>query len=512
MTQRPPAFPFALSIAASLFFLAISVSAIRAEQPPVEAAMPSSDSAPTIHVATWTIETQDGQTGKPIPNIAVSIRRWEKGERGLGVQWQKSINATSDDAGILQLELRKRGGASISVRDDQFIGGSVFSMIGASPWEGLIDGRDGQSNTGPRPPSTDDQPFVVKCWRGTEIHGRLVQPDGTPRAGAKLNVGVFINNYNKLAKQLGYELPRHTFNHGEWPNWTTSATTDEDGYFRAAVPPSTIRTWVRIGTGPLGFGGIDVDRLRKVDDGHVLLKFARLEAELRENKEKNGKLDFGTLTLSRGVTVRGRVLDAKGRPLPGARLHTSGRHGPYAGRETTTDESGNFVFGPMNPGWVKLKVDVHPRDATGKVISNDVRAVFGHTKFNVPKSGGPVELVIQAEPHRVVEFEWIDRRLNPGSVGFYGYFRVSGRLPRDGEPKGVYWSGETVKVTRDGKVFLVVKVPKNLVDAALHLSADKKGIPSYRDSRGSQPSGSIDLGNLAMEDRRVIYCDPPPPR
>ena len=497
MIQRSPTFPLVSSLVASLFFVAIGGPAFGTERPPVQAGRPPEDSTATIYRETWTIETRDGETGKPVAGITLSILPREKG----GPQ-QTAYKATSDAAGVLRIVLPEPGWATIAVRDDQYFSGSIFWLVGDSPWEGLKT---------PQIPSTDDKPFVVKCWKGTEVRGRLVRPDGRPAAGVALNVGVYLNN-GVWMKRFGYGLTRNSWDHGEWPNWTVSAITNEDGDFRIAVPPSTARNWVRIGTGPLGFSGIEDDALRKVDASHVLLEFAPLEAELPQDKEQDGTLDFGTLKLSRGVVVRGRVLDAGGKPLPGARLLTSGRHGPYAGRRTTADAKGNFEFGPMNPGDVTLNVDVRRQNSEGIKIDGDVRAVFAPMAVNVPESGGPVELEVKAEPHSVVEFEWIDRRLTPGSVGYYGSYRVSGRLPREGNPKGVYWSGETVKVTRGGRDYLVVKVPKNLVDPTLHLPSDKTATPSYQDSRGIQPRGSVDLGNLAKADLRVIYCDAPLPQ
>ena len=199
----------------------------------------------------------------------------------------------------------------------------------------------------------------------------------------------------------------------------------------------------------------------------------------------------------------------------------------YSCRATTSNAEGRYAFGPMLPGELTIYPRARIRDAEGKEYSRDVRAVFAPRKIKLAEAPETVELTILAQPHKVLEFEWIDRRQPPGKVGYYDCFRVTGRFPQHASENPAYLDAETLAVVRNGRTFLFVKVPENLQDGELHLVEGNDGRLTYEDDRGrrrivrEEPkpgvvvhsrSLRIALDDIAASKRRVIYCDPPDAR
>ncbi|TWU06314.1 M56 family metallopeptidase [Stieleria varia] len=367
----------------------------------------------------------------------------------------------------------------------------------------------------------NQEPTVVKLWQGTDVDGRLLWPDKTPAAGVKLTAGVYINNQS-WKKKLGMDLNSYSLDHGDWPNWSRTVVTDEAGEFHVTVPPKDSRLWLRIGTTQLGFGpqygygenDAITQRLAKCIPLEVDYDNAVPIVERRP--DAGGDVwQPGDIQLETGVIVRGRVVDSSGKGLPNVHLTTTGPHGPHSGRKAISGANGEFEFPAMAAGSLTVHPDARLRDGKeqlpGSANSRDVQAVFVNQSFTIPKTLLPYEITIRAVPHTDVAFEWVDRRADKTQpIAYYGSFRVRGYMPDGTGKPGVYWTGETELVERDGKPWLTVKIPTQLLKPELMLVADRRVTASYSDPTGvTSGPGIVQLGDIAANITRTIFGDEP---
>ncbi|WP_442508631.1 SUMF1/EgtB/PvdO family nonheme iron enzyme [Novipirellula sp. SH528] len=371
----------------------------------------------------------------------------------------------------------------------------------------------------------NQEPTVVKLWRGEEVTGRLLWPDKTAAVGVKLTAGVYINNQSWKEK-LGMDLAWYSFDHGDWPNWNRTVVTDDAGRFHFTVPPKQARWWLRIGTTALGFG----PQIGVSEDDSVSQRLAMcMPLEIQYGGNGRGNIPViplnstasdevprpGDLQLQTGVIVRGRVVDAEGEGLSNVRLTTTGPHGPHSGRKAISGEDGKFEFPAMAAGNLTVHPDARFRDGkeklTGTANTRDVQAVFVSQSFTIPETDKPHEIAIRAVPHTEVRFEWVDRRADKTQpISYYGTFRVRGYMPDDNGKPSTYWTSETERVERDGKSLVVVKIPTQLLKPELMLVADRKVTASYSDSTGvTSGPGIVPLGDITANTNRTIFGDEP---
>jgi hypothetical protein len=214
-----------------------------------------------------------------------------------------------------------------------------------------------------------DEALPISLWRGTLVTGRLVRPDGSAAPNTPLKVGVYINN-QLWKKRLRMDQTFYSWDHGEWPNWLRTVVTDREGRFEATVPPPDARSWVRVGTGSLGFSAINDTELPSKASSSVVSELAPFERDFSLDLEPGGHLEgtgYGpegnvrqpgrNLSQSRLETRREPAMDGPGpgdgqaRPSPGRRedrrAHGHGnfdRRGPdHDARERALPE---LRFGP----------------------------------------------------------------------------------------------------------------------------------------------------------------------
>lgn len=454
-----------------------------------------------MRIRDWPAILVDGKTDQPLEGITVSVRGHKQGVVG-----PQLITLKSDGQGQIKVPLAKGSGTTLDITAPGWWCPN-FPYIGERP-PGM-----GRAETS----TIDDpiQPIRIQLWKGTHITGKFLLPDGQPAAGIGLHAGVYLFNH-PWADGPEEKLVFNSWDHGDWPNWNAYVVTKSDGSFETTVPGAESRSWVRVGTTSSGFGAIDPTGLDPNGPDKGILQFAPFETEVAgsENNpspEAQGKLDFGTMQLQRGTVLRGRVVNADGQPVPGVPLLTSGKHGPYAGRRTVSGENGEFAFLPMSTGRFTLSVDARLRDAQHEINSRDVQAVFVSQEIILSASDEPQEIVVRAEPHVTMEFEWVDRRAKKGPVSYYGEFTVDGRVPRAGGTP-VWWRGETEKIERDGREFLIVKVPRSITEAQLNLPSDQVVTAAYEDEFTKSGPGQIPLGDVNIKRRRIIFGDEPQPK
>lgn len=449
----------------------------------------------------WRAVFVDAQTKKPLPDILVDANVSFSNKKG-----QQSIALVSGEAGEIKLPLRKGECTFLNVRGPGWCYVSGWPVVGELPAEWY--------DNEPPPAADPEKPVTVELYPGTDVKGRLLLPNGRPAARVSLSAGVYCNQPPWVSDEYIRNLMHKTFSVNDWPNWHAATTTEEDGSFSITVPPHGVRGWIRLGTIQGGFEAIDTHRIEKSDKGHALVRFAPFEVEVnayksgRQIDESSGVVELGDLRLSRGIVLCGRVIDADGRPMPGVTLFTSSARGPYAGRKTVSKADGSFEFMPMNAGTIELSPDARPRDANGMSTSGDASAIFISQKIKLSEDVNPQEIVVRALPHVELVFEWVDRRMNAATLGFGGAFALSGKVPgADGSKK--WWSGETVRITRDGKDIIVAKVPKPVTELKMGVHASEQLVPTYSDETVQNRSGEIELHAIERKTRRVIYTDDP---
>ena len=455
----------------------------------------------------------DGETGNPLQGLECQVVI-----TSLNVP-AKYRSCTSDEKGVVEVAFGEGEQPQISAVPSGWFSNSWY-LDGMEPLY-VVSIREAEQKPQGNAEPQNEEPEVLKLWRGTEVEGRLFWPDNTPAAGVKLTAGVYITDQSWKEK-LGMDLNWYSFDHGDWPNWSRTIVTDREGRFRVTVPPKDSRWWFRIGTTQLGFGpqiGVGEDEAIT----NRLAKCVPLEiqyggssrgnvVEVPDNSDANNMiLRAGDLQLETGIIVRGRVVDAQGNGLSNVHLTTTGPHGPHSGRSAISGEDGKFEFPAMAAGNLQVHPEARLRDDKGQVRSFDVQAVFIDQSFAIPDSLVPHEIMIRAVLHTEVEFEWVDRRADKGQpIALYGAFLVRGSMPEnDGKPS-IYWSSETERVERNGRPLLIVKIPTQLLKPELMLAADSKVTASYSDSTGvTSGPGTVQLGDITASTARTIFGDEP---
>jgi hypothetical protein len=447
----------------------------------------------------WRAVFVDAKTKKPLPDILVDANVSFANKKG-----QQSITLVSGESGEVKIPLRKGECTFLNVRGPGWCYVSGWPVVGELPaeWYGKK----------PPPAADPETPVTVELYPGTDVKGRLLRPDGRPAGRVSLSAGVYCNQSPWVSEEYIQNLP--TYSVSEWPNWHAATTTEDDGTFSITVPPRKVRGWIRLGTIQGDFQAIDTSWIEKSDKGHALVQFAPFEVEVNGHKsgrridESSGVVELGDLRLSKGIVLRGRVVDADGKAMPDVTLRTSSAHGPYAGRKTVSKSDGSFEFMPMNADTIDLSPDAHPHDVNGMAKSGDAAAIFIRQQIKLTEDVNPHEIVVRALPHVELVIEWIDRRAKAASLGFGGAFALSGKVPRpDGSKE--WWSGETVRITREGKDLIVAKVPESVTGLTMGVHASEQLVPTYSDDKVQNRSGEIELHDIKRKTRRVIYTDDP---
>lgn len=289
----------------------------------------------------WSVRFVDSETAKPLAGIKVDTSVAVLQERN-----QQPTVLVSDARGQIEIPLRPNKAAFLHVRGPGWCHGSGFPIVGNLPKE----------FRGDSPPADPKNLRTIELHRGTDVRGRLLHPNGSPASGVKLHVAVNASSppwVNEHMIYAGYSTERHA-------DWDSGTTTENDGSFSVTVPPKDARNWLHLGTTGGDWQGTDTEYFERTNREHPLVRYAPLEIDIEyddANKfsEKDGVLDLGDIRFSEGIVLKGRVLDAHGKPLPGQKIFTSSSHGPLAGRCTTSREDGTFEFLPMNAGTFKLK-------------------------------------------------------------------------------------------------------------------------------------------------------------
>ncbi len=173
--------------------------------------------------------------------------------------------------------------------------------------------------------------------------------------------------------------------------------------------------------------------------------------------------DLGSFTLEKGISLRGKVLDAGGKPVAGVHVSAvseSGTRGnnpdfPFGvadqrRRSVLTAADGTFVFGPLAPENYVVQLeqdwwDPPSRRAATPSSRVPLPGVFSPQKIHIQEGQEPPFLEIRAVPHVVVEASYHDTE---------GNTRGGPRQTLWGFVKEELWSAEVEPDSTGKSVFL----------------------------------------------------------
>jgi beta-lactamase regulating signal transducer with metallopeptidase domain len=293
----------------------------------------------------------------------------------------------------------------------------------------------------------NERPFFerVEMRPARPITGRVETPEGRPAAG------VVVLAYSRTDKARG------SFEVGS----SARAETDAQGRFRLPITtPGQAAYWV----------------LPK-DDAPELYVVP---------KGKRG--DMGTMTLKKGVSVAGRLLDVQGKPIAGVFVAIERERGDgpdlqaldlmfvsrVIRRAAETDAGGRFTFAPLPPGEYQVKPSETNFDGDRKTQSTrrPLPEVFAPTKLEIKEGETPAPLEIRALPSVVIEGRWVNSKGQPGG----GWSVLVG-----GKMDGLSWIAPAYP---DPQGRFSMKVPHGLEKASFSIMTNEHATMRHRIGKG----------------------------
>ncbi len=194
--------------------------------------------------------------------------------------------------------------------------------------------------------------------------------------------------------------------------------------------------------------------------------------------------DIGIVTLKKGVSLAGRVLDVQGKPIAGLFIGIERERGKSPEFETLnlmmvsdsirrtaeTDAEGRFAFDPLPPGEYRVLPTENNFDGDRKSgwKHRDLPEVFAATKLTIKEGEAPSPLEVRASPSVVIEGHWVDSKGKP--KGGWSSF-VFGRMD------GSFWSAQAHP---DAEGRFSLKVPHGLEQVQLDISTNEHATTRHR--------------------------------
>jgi Leucine-rich repeat (LRR) protein/uncharacterized GH25 family protein len=259
---------------------------------------------------------------------------------------------------------------------------------------------------GERPPFERIELIAAKA-----ITGAVVTPDGKPAAGVMVHVF-------STASGVG--------------SHQSETKTDDKGRFRLVITAT-------------GDAIIDV-----LADHHA-------PYHMRLAEKKRG--DLGVLSLKAGIKFTGKVVDFKGKPLPGilvsASPHSDPRtEDPLPGRQAATNGKGEFAMAPLPAGsYVVRPIGMNANRPEKGGEWRAMPAAFVGQLVTLKQNVKPEPVELRAIPGVDVETRVLDSKGKP-----YAHYDLDGWL--QGFIDDAYWSIDSLRTDAHGKI--VIHVPKGL--------------------------------------------------
>jgi beta-lactamase regulating signal transducer with metallopeptidase domain len=413
---------------------------------------------------TWTCQVIDKETRRPIAGASVLVKFWDLNEPRTGtIRTLAETHVTTGADGRFQFTVTAEEAANAGLRvwlevncPDHVGEGTGSSYGGILRNEAL----------GERPSFE-----TIELWPGKAIEGRVVTPDGKPATGIKVE-SFSIPVQNNLFKQRRF----------------VEARTDARGRFRLVIHAR-------------GQAVLWINPERYVPSTYVL------------KDDKRG--DLGTFTLVPGISIRGRVRDAEGKPVGGIYVAASRSEGSrikddlvlrsladHIQRAVVTADDGTFTVGPFSPGPYRVVPDVLGWDPatweSGKIRKRrPLPAVFTPHAVTLEEEKTPEPVEIKATPHVVVEAQMFDsqgKKRSGQEIALGGtFFGLSGSFFGLGHRD--LWSGRC-EPTADGAYKILA--PRGLERAEIRLITDEHSALRFRLSKDAplRHDRAIVLGTL----------------
>ncbi|HEX8522783.1 MAG TPA: carboxypeptidase-like regulatory domain-containing protein [Tepidisphaeraceae bacterium] len=249
----------------------------------------------------------DAETGEPIPNVELYVWR------------EKSIKGKSDKAGKIEIPNTMEGTFEFNVKAKGYT--RWWSDQANKPFQRKDNSGNFQRNFDDLEftITRDMEPVKVELEKCVTITGVVQDPDGNPVAGATA-APALTGTGNSLTGDTRF-----------------SVTTKKDGTFVMELPSSSGRKYNLV-----------------AHDGKYQQwrKWANGVAEPIETTPGQ-KIDNVVLKLTKGATVKGKVVDSGGSPVAGRRVRASAAdklENRYYDPETRSDKDGNFELKFIRPG------------------------------------------------------------------------------------------------------------------------------------------------------------------
>jgi hypothetical protein len=400
----------------------------------------------------------DKDNGKPIPGATVTVRR--------------SILRSSENR-VLQ-ETRHTTGTdgtyAFEIPPDQYASPYLYIELDVEHPDYAPRDRFGYALSMTRKNETlNERPFfeTIELRPARPITGRVETPEGEPAAG------VVVLAYSRTDKGGQREFEYGSF---------ARAETDAQGRFRLPITtPGQAAYWVQ----PRDHA----PELYVVPDG------------------KRG--DMGTITLKKGISVAGQVLDVQGKPIKGVFVEIERKRGNgpdleaknlgfisnVIRRAAETDSDGRFTFAPLPPGEYSVAPSETNYDGDRKVNweRRPLTEVFAAAKLTIEEGATPAPQEIRALPSVVIEGHWVDSKGQP--KGGWSSF-VFGRMD------GSFWN---TQAHPDPQGRFSAKVPHGLEQVQLDISTNEHASTRHRIGKdGPLAEGrTVQLGTLDHDVKEI---------
>jgi hypothetical protein len=443
-----------LAISGTTIALALLVAAIRldanveAPQQKGEAGTPAPDASRPAErpqdSELGATETSDGSiryvgivtdavTGMPVAGANVRVIR--KLSRDPETGGWRELETTEHQTDLLGLY-------TFVLPPEQVAEDSLYLEIEANHPKYAAKGRSGYSHAMIRKNlQMGELPFYtnIRLWPGEAITGRVVSPAGEPLADVPISM---------------YSASDHSkdrFSRGSFDKTTTNS----DGTFR--IVPAT------------------------PGDGVLWIMPEEFSPQAHRLEDRRG--DWGTLTMEKGTTVTGQLLDAQGKPVGGVRVEARRRgDGEKAdeflnssavanqiGRKVDVEPDGKFTLASLPNGEYSLQV----RSNSDSYDPPPLEQVFLRHNVTIEAGQETAPLTIRAVPHVVIQGTYLNSKGEPRSGHSVTMF---------GRMDGNFYAEESSTPGSDGK--FEVKVPHGLQQVELDLHTNEHSSLRWRLSRG----------------------------
>jgi hypothetical protein len=389
-TSKPPKPGERIELTAPDFPFTLGGTAVEAHETKPAPTTGAADERPNGQPRDWKVHVLDGSTGRE--QAGVTVVAWvfpREGGQGRRVEHVA-------DGRDWAIKLADNEHASLMCEDALWVGGGHSFQIGNLPPgnPNAVDDREGARHTEP------DKTFELRAWRGSPVAGRVLLPGGKSAAGVRVMLGARIDSPEWIERLGVVNMSQFSFDHGEHPNWHSTAVTNERGEFEGAFPPGGACTFTTI-------------TVRTKD----ALTFEEKWQTAQAGDEKI------TIKLEAGVRLHGRVVDTDGKPVARAEVFTSGQH-QHENTSALTDAEGRYELRARS-GASRVSVDIRERNEKGEVTSHNATGI--HAPENVAIPEGAAEFVRDFRIMRVTDAgpvlppEGRPQRAREAAVSFQNY-------------------------------------------------------------------------------------------